>query len=142
VFFQELIVDADRRRHHFAMTIAQHIYHFTNHVVDTPEVIPSEVEEAVRTLVRWAGDDPDREGLIETPKGVARAWREYCKGYEEDAATRCSAFNFSILLCFTSRTHVQYKDKQWLVRELPVNRRHTEVSVLSRWQRRCRRQAR
>jgi hypothetical protein len=104
VFFQELIVDADRRRHHFAMTIAQHIYHFTNHVVDTPEVIPSEVEEAVRTLVRWAGDDPDREGLIETPKRVARAWREYCKGYEEDAATRCSAFNFSILLCFTSRT--------------------------------------
>jgi GTP cyclohydrolase I len=86
VFFRELIVDADRRRHHFAMTIAQHINHFSNHVVDTPEVIPSEVEDAVRTLVRWAGDDPDREGLIETPKRVARAWREYCKGYEEDPA--------------------------------------------------------
>ena len=41
------------------------------------------------------------------------------------------------LLCVTSGTPYGYKGKQWLVRELPVNRGHTEVFVLSRWQRRC-----
>lgn len=46
--------------------------------------VPREVEEAVRTLLRWAGDDPAREGLIDTPKRVARAWLEYCQGYHED----------------------------------------------------------
>src|SRR5688572_24904859 len=39
--------------------------------------VPKDVAEAVRTLIRWAGDDPDREGLLDTPKRVARAWREY-----------------------------------------------------------------
>jgi hypothetical protein len=68
------------------MTIAQHISHFTDHVVDTAGVIPSEVEEAIRTLLRWVGDDPGREGLVDTPKRVAEEWREYCKGYEEDPA--------------------------------------------------------
>lgn len=48
--------------------------------------VPDEVQEAVRTLIRWAGDDPTREGLIDTPKRVARAWKEYCQGYEEDPA--------------------------------------------------------
>ena len=38
-------------------------------------VVPDEVAEAVRTILRWAGDDPSREGLIDTPKRVARAWR-------------------------------------------------------------------
>jgi GTP cyclohydrolase I len=46
--------------------------------------VPDEVREAVRTLIRWAGDDPDREGLLDTPARVARAWREYSRGYEED----------------------------------------------------------
>ena len=46
--------------------------------------IPPEVSEAVRTLIRWAGDDPDREGLLDTPRRVARAWREYARGYAED----------------------------------------------------------
>jgi len=68
------------------MTIAQHISHCTDHVVDTAGVIPSEVEEAIRALLRWAGDDSGREGLVDTPKRVAQAWREYCKGYEEDPA--------------------------------------------------------
>jgi GTP cyclohydrolase IA len=49
--------------------------------------VPDEVAAAVRTLIQWAGEDPDREGLIDTPKRVARAWREYCQGYEEDPAT-------------------------------------------------------
>jgi GTP cyclohydrolase I len=48
--------------------------------------VPKDVAEAVRTLIRWAGDDPDREGLLDTPKRVARAWREYASGYAEDPA--------------------------------------------------------
>jgi len=46
--------------------------------------VPEAVQEAIRTLLRWAGDDPKREGLSDTPRRVARAWREYCSGYEED----------------------------------------------------------
>ena len=48
--------------------------------------VPDEVAEAVRTLIRWAGDDPAREGLIDTPNRVARAWKEYARGYGEDPA--------------------------------------------------------
>jgi GTP cyclohydrolase I len=56
-------------------------------VESAPECeIPPEVTEAVRTLIRWAGDDPDREGLLDTPRRVARAWREYALGYAEDPA--------------------------------------------------------
>jgi GTP cyclohydrolase IA len=51
-----------------------------------PCEIPDEVRDAVRTLIRWAGDDPDREGLLDTPRRVARAWREYARGYAEDPA--------------------------------------------------------
>jgi GTP cyclohydrolase I len=40
---------------------------------------------AVRTLLRWAGDDPDREGLIDTPKRVINAYREWFAGYDQDA---------------------------------------------------------
>ena len=50
----------------------------------TKVAVPDEVAEAVRTLIRWAGDDPDREGLLDTPLRVARAWREYTIGYGED----------------------------------------------------------
>ena len=46
--------------------------------------VPEEVADAVRTLIRWAGDDPAREGLIDTPHRVARAWKEYCAGYNDD----------------------------------------------------------
>lgn len=48
--------------------------------------VPAEVAEAVATLIRWAGDDPAREGLRDTPLRVARAWKEYCAGYGEDPA--------------------------------------------------------
>ena len=48
--------------------------------------VPEEVKEAIRTLIRWAGDDPDREGLRDTPVRVGRAWKEYCQGYAEDPA--------------------------------------------------------
>jgi GTP cyclohydrolase I len=53
-------------------------------------VVPDDVAEAVRTLIRWAGDDPAREGLIDTPRRVARAWKEYCQGYAEDPAHHLS----------------------------------------------------
>ena len=43
-----------------------------------------EAEEAVRTLIRWTGDDPDREGLIETPKRVVKAYEEFFEGYDMD----------------------------------------------------------
>lgn len=43
-----------------------------------------EAEEAVRTLIRWAGDNPDREGLVGTPNRVARAYTEFFAGYDED----------------------------------------------------------
>lgn len=43
-----------------------------------------EAEDAVRTLIRWAGDNPDREGLIGTPNRVARAYTEFFAGYDED----------------------------------------------------------
>ncbi|MFZ2469314.1 MAG: GTP cyclohydrolase I FolE [Parvibaculum sedimenti] len=44
----------------------------------------AEVEEAVRTMLRWAGEDPTREGLIDTPGRVARSYRELFAGYEVD----------------------------------------------------------
>ena len=46
----------------------------------------AEVEEAVRTLIAWAGDDPAREGLIDTPRRVAEAYQEYFSGYRLDPA--------------------------------------------------------
>lgn len=44
----------------------------------------AEAEEAVRTLLRWTGDDPSRDGLAETPARVVRAWEEYTAGYALD----------------------------------------------------------
>lgn len=49
--------------------------------------VPENVQDAIRTLIRWAGDDPEREGLYDTPARVARAWKEYCQGYQEDPAS-------------------------------------------------------
>jgi GTP cyclohydrolase I len=43
-----------------------------------------EAEEAVRTLIRWAGDDPEREGLVGTPDRVVRSYEEFFAGYQED----------------------------------------------------------
>ncbi len=60
-------------------------------VAPDPKIaVPDEVAEAVRTLIRWAGDDPAREGLLDTPARVARAWKEYARGYEEDPAIHLS----------------------------------------------------
>ncbi|ASG22214.1 GTP cyclohydrolase I FolE [Nitrospirillum viridazoti] len=51
-----------------------------------PADVPEPVQQAIRTIIEWAGDDPSREGLEDTPRRVARAWREYCRGYAEDPA--------------------------------------------------------
>ncbi len=53
---------------------------------NTPEVTRDEAEEAVRTLLRWAGEDPQREGLIDTPKRVVNTYRDWFSGYEIDPA--------------------------------------------------------
>ena len=54
----------------------------------TKEISESSLEqealEAVRTLILWAGDDPEREGLVDTPKRVAKAYKEFFAGYDED----------------------------------------------------------
>lgn len=49
-----------------------------------------EVESAVRTMILWAGDDPDREGLIDTPNRVARSYKEFFAGYDQDPAEMLS----------------------------------------------------
>jgi len=57
-------------------------------LVETPATpaVPQEVADAIRTLIRWSGDDPEREGLLDTPRRVAKAWKEYCAGYGDDPA--------------------------------------------------------
>jgi GTP cyclohydrolase I len=45
-----------------------------------------DIEEAIRVLIRWAGDDPTREGLIDTPARVARSYQEFFSGYQQDPA--------------------------------------------------------
>ncbi|MBM3541517.1 MAG: GTP cyclohydrolase I FolE [Alphaproteobacteria bacterium] len=50
-----------------------------------PKPSRAEAEAAVRTLIQWAGDDPDREGLVDTPSRVVRAYEEFFAGYEVDA---------------------------------------------------------
>jgi GTP cyclohydrolase I len=52
--------------------------------------VPDEVQDAIRTLIRWSGDDPEREGLLDTPARVGRAWKEYCQGYAQDPAVHLS----------------------------------------------------
>jgi GTP cyclohydrolase IA len=49
-----------------------------------PRVSRRAAEDAVRTLLRWAGDDPDREGLLDTPKRVVNAYQDWFSGYEVD----------------------------------------------------------
>jgi GTP cyclohydrolase I len=60
--------------------------HTVTEILDKTAARPSreEAESAVRTLIRWIGDDPDREGLLDTPARVTRAWEEFGAGYEQD----------------------------------------------------------
>ena len=53
-----------------------------SHRLTRQTVTQADAEAAVRTLIQWAGDDPDREGLVETPARVARSYRELFAGYD------------------------------------------------------------
>ena len=55
-----------------------------NKPIDNNEVSDKEAEEAYIKILKWIGEDPSREGLLETPKRVLKAYREYFKGYHED----------------------------------------------------------
>ena len=48
------------------------------------KVSDKDAEEAFKTILTWMGEDPNREGLLETPKRVVKAFKEYFKGYKED----------------------------------------------------------
>ena len=56
-----------------------------NKILDGKKVSDKEVEEAFKTILTWIGEDPSREGLLETPKRVVKAFKEYFAGYAEDA---------------------------------------------------------
>ena len=60
--------------------------HQGNHASRQAKPSRSEAEAAVEILLRWAGDDPSREGLIDTPARVVRAYEEFFRGYQEDPA--------------------------------------------------------
>ena len=51
-----------------------------------PEVSDKQAEEAFKTILSWIGENPNREGLLETPKRVVKAFKEYFKGYHQDAS--------------------------------------------------------
>jgi len=59
-------------------------------VNDAPRPSKDEAMEAVRTLIAWAGDNPNREGLKDTPKRVVQAYREWFRGYDMDPAEELS----------------------------------------------------
>jgi GTP cyclohydrolase I len=98
--------------------------------------IPDDVLAAVRRLIEWAGDDPSREGLVDTPSRVARAWREYFRGYDEDPGSHLSrvfeevgGYDEIVLLrdipfqshCehhmapIIGKAHIAYLPKDWVV---------------------------
>ncbi len=51
---------------------------------DKPQISDKQAEDAIRTILEWIGENPKREGLIETPRRVVKAFKEYFKGYQED----------------------------------------------------------
>jgi len=53
-------------------------------ILDANNVSDKEAEEAFKTILAWMGEDPNREGLLETPKRVVKAYKEYFAGYKED----------------------------------------------------------
>lgn len=60
--------------------------HATSRKAKAGRPTEAEAEKAVRTLIRWAGDDPDREGLQDTPRRVVKSYREFFTGYSLDPA--------------------------------------------------------
>ena len=56
-----------------------------NKILNTNKVSDKEAEDAFKTILTWIGEDPSREGLLETPKRVVKAFKEYFGGYTQDA---------------------------------------------------------
>ena len=56
----------------------------TNNNKNLEQISDQEAEEAFKTILKWMGEDPNREGLLETPKRVVKAFKEYFKGYNEN----------------------------------------------------------
>jgi len=56
-----------------------------NKILENKKVSDKEAEEAFKTILTWIGEDPNREGLLETPKRVVKAFKEYFGGYAQDA---------------------------------------------------------
>ena len=56
-----------------------------NKNLETKQVSDKEAEEALIKILTWIGEDPNREGLLETPKRVIKAYKEFFSGYKEDA---------------------------------------------------------
>ena len=54
-------------------------------IIKKPEVTDNQAEEAFKTILKWIGEDPSREGLLETHKRVVKAFKEYFKGYHQNA---------------------------------------------------------
>ena len=54
-------------------------------IIKKPEVTDKQAEEAFKTILKWIGEDTSREGLLETPKRVVKAFKEYFKGYHQNA---------------------------------------------------------
>ena len=55
-----------------------------NKIIETPDVSDKEAEQAFKTILKWLGEDPNREGLLETPRRVMKAYKEYFVGYKVD----------------------------------------------------------
>ena len=55
-----------------------------NKIIETSEVTDKEAEQAFKTILTWLGEDPNREGLLETPRRVMKAYKEYFGGYKVD----------------------------------------------------------
>ena len=55
-----------------------------NKIIETPDVSDKEAEQAFKTILKWIGEDPNREGLLETPRRVMKAYKEYFDGYKVD----------------------------------------------------------
>jgi GTP cyclohydrolase I len=89
-------------------TMSEHALRETRGLPARPS--EAEVHAAVRTLIRWAGDDPEREGLLDTPARVARAYGEFFQGYTQDPEE----------ILQTTFEEVEGYDEMVCVRDIPM----------------------
>ena len=74
------------------------------------EITDKQAEEAFRTIIKWIGEDPTREGLASTPKRVVKAFKEYFKGYSQDPNKFLSktCFSESIISILFFKIHASF----------------------------------